>query len=123
MENKNYNSLKALVEALETDYTKFNTRKIKVCGNRVRNNLLNIKKLCDSLRKEIQVELNSLPTKHRIKNIKMEVKDDEVKNVDVNVEEVKEFEEELPPLPTELVRQNAEVKPKKPKTKRKRKST
>jgi hypothetical protein len=114
MENKNYNSLKALVEALETDYTKFNTRKIKVCGNRVRNNLLNIKKLCDSLRKEIQEELNSLPTKHRIKNIKVE---DEVKNV----EEVKEVEEEFPE-PLELVRQNAEAKPKKPKTKRKKKA-
>lgn len=62
----NYEMLKSLVNAMETDYKKFTDKKVKVSGNRVRNNLLNIKKLCDEIRKDIIIEMDKLPVKHRI---------------------------------------------------------
>ena len=58
--------IKSTVEALETDYNKFKSKKVKAAGQRVRNQLLNTKKMCDQLRKQIVEEMVSMPTKHRI---------------------------------------------------------
>lgn len=66
---ENYQSLKAIVNAIDTDFKKFKLKKVKASGNRVRNNLLNIKKLCDELRKQIQEDIKAIPTKHRKKTI------------------------------------------------------
>jgi hypothetical protein len=64
---ENYDALKATIEALTIDYEKFNDKKVKAAGARVRNNLLNCKKLCDTLRKQVLSDIKSLPTKHRVK--------------------------------------------------------
>ena len=65
--NENYESLKSIIEALKIDYDKFNNKKVKIAGSRVRNNLLNCKKLCDILRNQILTEIKDLPVKHRVK--------------------------------------------------------
>jgi hypothetical protein len=66
--DENYENLKCLITALTQDYEKFNERKIKAAGQRVRNGLLNIKKLCDELRKQVKAEIVSIPVKHRTKS-------------------------------------------------------
>jgi hypothetical protein len=66
--DENYENLKCLITALTQDYEKFNERKIKAAGQRVRNGLLNIKKLCDELRKQVKSEIVSIPIKHRTKS-------------------------------------------------------
>lgn len=83
MSKENYEKLCSMVKAMETDHKKFNDKKVKASGNRMRNNLLNIKKLCDEMRKEILTDMEKIPTKHR-----------------------KAKSEELPPPPV-LKRQNA----------------
>lgn len=60
-----YDTLKATVEALNLDYEKFNEKRVKVAGARVRNNLLNCRKLCDKLRKHVLADIRAIPTKHR----------------------------------------------------------
>tara|TARA_R110000796_G_scaffold77688_3_gene173593 strand:- start:839 stop:1252 length:414 start_codon:yes stop_codon:yes gene_type:complete len=62
----NYETLKATCDAMTSDFEKFNSKKIKACGQRVRSNLLTIKKLCDTLRKQIIKDINEIPIKHRI---------------------------------------------------------
>lgn len=117
---ENYKSLKAITEALDTDFTKFQGKKVKASGNRVRNNLLNIKKLCDVLRKQILADINEIPTKHRITKDPQEVKEEET----VSPEDLQDLQNI--PEPPELVRETTEVpqKVKKPRKPRKpRKST
>ena len=63
--DENYENLKAVILALGQDYEKFKSKKVKVAGARVRNNLLNTKKLCDTLRKQVLVQIKELPIKHR----------------------------------------------------------
>lgn len=62
---QNYDTLKAVIESLSQDFDKFESKKVKIAGQRVRNNLLNAKKLCDKMRKQIITEMKELPTKHR----------------------------------------------------------
>ena len=64
--SENYEALKATVDAMTSDFEKFNTKKIKAAGQRARSNLLTIKKLCDKLRKQIIVDIKDIPIKHRI---------------------------------------------------------
>jgi hypothetical protein len=66
--SENYINIKAVIVALEQDYEKFENKKVKVAGARVRNNLLNIKKLCDILRKQVLSQIKELPIKHRTKS-------------------------------------------------------
>ena len=61
----NYKALKSIIETLDIDFSKFQHKKVKACGARVRNNLLNVKKLCDMLRKQILFDIKEIPTKHR----------------------------------------------------------
>ena len=64
--DENYKDLKALIECLNLDYDKFKLKKVKVAGQRVRNNLLDTKKLCDKIRKQILEQIRDIPVKHRI---------------------------------------------------------
>jgi hypothetical protein len=116
---ENYKSLKAITEALDTDFTKFQGKKVKASGNRVRNNLLNIKKLCDVLRKQILVDIKEIPTKHRINT-----EDKKPETLEPKTPEP----EPLEPEPLELVRETTEMhkdlkKVKKPRKPRKTSKT
>ena len=87
--DENYDNLKAVITALTQDYEKFKSKKVKAAGQRVRNGLLNTKKLCDTLRKQVLADIREIPIKHRSKSSsdeEGEVKSDEVKSE----EEVKE---------------------------------
>ena len=64
--SENYETLKATADAMTSDFEKFNSKKIKAAGQRVRSNLLTIKKLCDTLRKQIITDIKDIPIKHRI---------------------------------------------------------
>ena len=66
--SENYETLKATAEAMTSDFEKFNSKKIKAAGQRVRSHLLIIKKLCDTLRKQIIADINDIPIKHRIED-------------------------------------------------------
>ena len=66
--DENYENLKAVITALTNDYDKFKEKKVKAAGQRVRASLLNTKKLCDTLRKQVKEEINSIPIKHRSKS-------------------------------------------------------
>ena len=63
----NYKDLQALIECLNLDFEKFNTKKVKAAGQRSRNSLLNCKKLCDTIRKQILSDMKQLPIRHRTK--------------------------------------------------------
>ena len=63
---QNYDKLKSCIDALSQDFDKFQSKNVKASGQRVRANLLDCKKLCDILRKQILVEIKSIPVKHRI---------------------------------------------------------
>ena len=60
-----YETLRSTIEALTMDYDKFREQKIKACGLRVRNNLLNCKKLCDKIRKQVLLDMKAVPVKAR----------------------------------------------------------
>jgi hypothetical protein len=62
---ENYESLKAVILGLSQEYEKFKSKKVKIAGSRVRNSLLNCKKLCDVLRKQVLLDIKSIPVKHR----------------------------------------------------------
>jgi len=66
--DENYDNLKAVITALTSDYEKFKLKKVKAAGQRVRTSLLNTKKLCDILRKQVKEEIGSIPIKHRNKS-------------------------------------------------------
>ena len=63
--DNDYETLRSTIEALTMDYTKFKEQKIKACGLRVRNNLLNCKKLCDKIRKDVLLDMKAVPVKAR----------------------------------------------------------
>lgn len=65
--DENYENLKAVITALTNDYEKFKQKKVKAAGQRVRASLLNTKKLCDTLRKQVKEEITAIPIKHRNK--------------------------------------------------------
>ena len=100
--SENYTNIKAVIVALDQDYEKFEKKKVKVAGARVRNNLLNIKKLCDILRKQVLVQIKDLPIKHRPSS-----SDDEEKE-----EKKEEKKEEMPPTEREMMEEAGELKPK-----------
>ena len=106
---ENYETLKATIESLKTDFEKFENKKVKAAGQRTRNHLLSIKKLCDTLRKQIISEMRDLPTKHRIIDNK-EVKEEPEEVEKVKPEEVAEVKPEPEP---------EEIKPEKKKRQRK----
>lgn len=66
--DENYENLKAVITALTNDYEKFKEKKIKAAGQRVRASLLDTKKLCDTLRKQVKEDMTTIPIKRREKN-------------------------------------------------------
>ena len=77
----NYDELKCLIDALYLDFDKFRNKKVKASGQRARNILLNCKKLCDVMRKEILNDLKNMPIKQR--KAKEEAKEEEAKEEEV----------------------------------------
>ena len=68
LENLNielYETLKSSVIALNLDLERFKEKKVKISGARARSMLLDIKKLCDSLRKQLLTQIKELPVKYR----------------------------------------------------------
>jgi hypothetical protein len=122
---ENYATLKATIEALNLDYEKFNEKKVKAAGARVRNNLLNCKKLCDKLRKQVLLDIKALPIKRRL-SPDLQPLVLHSKNADITKEEdVEEIADNI--LPLELVRETTSAivetpTPAPKKEKRKRKS-
>lgn len=88
--DENYKSLQATIECLNLDFDKFNQKKVKAAGQRVRNNLLNIKKLCDKIRKQILEDIRELPVRHRTSD--SETKEGEESPVEEKEGETKEGE-------------------------------
>ena len=68
---QNYEDFKSVVQMINNDYEKFHIKKVKVSGQRCRNNLLTCKKLCDSLRKDILKEMKEMPVKSRNKKVEV----------------------------------------------------
>lgn len=99
--DENYDNLKAVITALTNDYEKFKKKKVKAAGQRVRASLLNTKKLCDTLRKQVKEEISSIPIKHRNKS------SDEDKSSEDDKPEEEEKKEEHP-----FVKSSDEEKPK-----------
>jgi len=100
----NYNNLKAVIMSLTQDYEKFKTKKVKVAGARVRNNLLNCKKICDTMRKQVLEQIKELPIKHR----QSKSSDDETETPVVEPETP--VVEELPPTKIKRKRRANKVK-------------
>ena len=99
-----------MIVALDQDYEKFDKKKVKVAGARVRNNLLNIKKLCDILRKQVLVQIKDLPIKHRPSSSDDEEKEE--KKEETKDDEKEEKKEEMPPTEREMMEEAGELKPK-----------
>lgn len=105
--DENYENLKAVITALTNDYEKFKQKKVKAAGQRVRASLLNTKKLCDTLRKQVKEEITAIPIKHRNKSSD----EDKTSDEDKMSEEDKPEEKKEP--------NGVEEKKEKPKRKRK----
>ena len=120
--DENYDNLKAVITALTQDYEKFKSKKVKAAGQRVRNGLLNTKKLCDTLRKQVLADIREIPIKHRSKSSSDE--EGEIKEQSdptgeeehpLSEREVMETLGELPPVITKAKRKRRANKVKKPK--------
>ena len=65
MSSDKYTELKSLITSIDFEYKKFKNKKVKSSGTRVRATLLDVRKLADSLRKEIQSEINAMPKRSK----------------------------------------------------------
>ena len=83
---ENYENLKGTIGAINQDYEKFNNKKIRASGLRVRALLLNTKKLCDVLRKQINEDIKAIPIKHRNKSSDDENKETDCEDENKNIE-------------------------------------
>ena len=61
------NTMNAIIESSAIDLGKLQNKKIKTSGQKLRANLLIIKKLCDKTRKQVLAEMQAIPTKTRKK--------------------------------------------------------
>ena len=117
--DENYDNLKAVITALTQDYEKFKSKKVKAAGQRVRNGLLNTKKLCDTLRKQVLSDIREIPIKHRSKSEEEEVKEQSdplgEEEHPLSEREVMETLGELPPVITKAKRKRRANKVKEPK--------
>ena len=84
MSNVNYEKLKSIVNTLDNDLKHYETKNVKASGQRSRAHLLSIKKLCDTMRKEIMVSIKATPVKSRTKK---DIVEDTVKDVVVENQE------------------------------------
>ena len=125
---ENYKDLQALIECLNLDFDKFKEKKVKAAGQRARNNLLNTKKLCDKLRKQILEEIRTIPVKHRIsededvktdEDVKEEVENNFVENFnEIVMKPLSEIPKVITKPPIQVSKPDGEVEDK-PKRKRK----
>src|SRR6056300_284138 len=91
--DENYENLKAVITALTQDYEKFKAKKVKAAGQRVRASLLNTKKLCDIMRKQVIEDIRALPIKHRKSSDEDKSDSDKVSDEDKTSEEEEKKEE------------------------------
>jgi hypothetical protein len=99
--DENYNNLKAVIMALTQDYEKFKEKKIKAAGQRVRASLLNTKKLCDVMRRQVIDDIRAIPIKHRkSSDEEMDIVEEEKPEMDIVEEEKPEMDivEEKPKI-------------------------
>ena len=82
--DENYDNLKAVITALNQDYEKFKSKKVKIAGQRVRNGLLNTKKLCDILRKQVLTDIREMPIKHRKSAIEEEKEEQKIEQKNIS---------------------------------------
>lgn len=64
-ENSHYDNIVGAVSTCGLELNKFKSTKQKEACKRARAQLLNIKKMCDALRKELKCEFDSIPVRHR----------------------------------------------------------
>lgn len=57
----------SLIETSNIELHKLQNKKIKTSAGKIRANLLTIKKLCDTTRKQVLEEMKAIPTKTRTK--------------------------------------------------------
>jgi hypothetical protein len=67
--NDNFERIKGLTNTLSIDFIKLD-KKVKCSGARVRQTLLDIKKLCDLMRRQVLSQVKEIPIKHRVKKTK-----------------------------------------------------
>ena len=115
--DENYDNLKAVITALTNDYEKFKQKKVKAAGQRVRASLLNTKKLCDTLRKQVKEEITAIPIKHRNKS-----SDEDKSSEDDKPEEKKEEHPFVKSFREHVIIEPDGEEEKKEKPKRKRKA-
>ena len=70
---ESYQKLKTIVESMGEDCSKFHDSKVKACATRYRAKLLQCKKLCTEIRKEVQVEVKSIPVKRKAKSAPIDI--------------------------------------------------
>ena len=61
-----YDTLRSSINALSVDFKKFNEKKVKIAGSRIRSKLLDIKKITDSLRVTVLADIKKIPIKKRV---------------------------------------------------------
>jgi hypothetical protein len=70
--NDNFERIKGLTNTLAIDFIKLD-KKVKCSGARVRQTLLDIKKLCDLMRRQVLSQVKEIPIKHRVKKTKEDI--------------------------------------------------
>jgi hypothetical protein len=70
--NDNFERIKGLTNTLAIDFVKLD-KKVKCSGARVRQTLLDIKKLCDLMRRQVLSQVKEIPIKHRVKKTKEDI--------------------------------------------------
>ena len=63
--SENMATINAIIETSAIDLGKLQNKKIKTSGQKLRANLLSIKKLCDTTRKQVLEKMKAIPTKSR----------------------------------------------------------
>jgi len=58
-----FSEMKAIVDGIEADFTKFHDGKVNAAGTRVRKAMLELRNLASTIRKEVQEERNSRKAK------------------------------------------------------------
>jgi hypothetical protein len=109
-----YNKMATIVSAMESELQKFHDKHVKVSGKRVRAQCLEVKKLADTLRKEIlaataliEPQLHKAPKKHYLK--KEKPVETPVETPSTPVETPVETPEEVPVVKPKRVRKKKVV--------------
>lgn len=63
--NENYEKLKSTYELITKDFEKFLLKDTKAAGVRVKSNILECVKLCNTLEGQIMEKVKNIPSKHR----------------------------------------------------------